>query len=99
MAHNILLTTYTHLGPQARGENKDTYILKAAPGPITNRKRTAANNRDENREPVFLEPVPSEPIVWNRQPNSLTVLLSVLCGVAHARTLLVSSSDCSKHGN
>ena len=45
----------------------------------------------------FLEPVPSEPIVWNRQPNSLTVLLSVLCGVAHAQTFLVS--DCSKHGN
>src|SRR4029434_4276997 len=40
----------------------------------------------------------SEPIVWNRQPNSLTVLLSVLCGVAHAQTFLVSSSDCSKHG-
>src|SRR4029434_7764296 len=33
---------------------------------------------DENREPI----------VWNRQPNSLTVLLSVLCGVAHAQTFL-----------
>src|SRR4029434_2252075 len=27
-----------------------------------------------------------EPIVWNRQPNSLTVLLTVFCGVAHAQT-------------
>ena len=56
-------------------------------------------NRFFFRTGSFLEPVPSEPIVWNRQPNSLTVLLSVLCGVAHARTFLVSSSDCSKHGN
>jgi len=45
------------------------------------------------------EPVPSEPIVWDRQPNSLTVLLTVLCVVAHVRTFLVSSSDYSKHGN